>query len=287
MEETYPKKPKIFILFEYSYKEGNCTSQIIEMHHKRTFGKGPTSNIQIDEDPDLDDPQFELVYENNEFNISCQSKKYFTLYKLPPRKKVQLANDNYFLLSDSEGFLTSDCYHGNISEEDHDKFYTYEKNENNREYFTPNKFKDLQKLEYKNNGQGPTLRLKCIVGAHRNIERDINLKKCKEEKGYRIGRKEEECDLCIPNNSISMFHINIHHDEKAGFTIQENNEKGSLNGSYIGLNSIKNKHQRLPSKPFYLGPHPNLVIKASLTEFTVNFIYNIYIYIYIIDQKAP
>ena len=89
------------------------------------------------------------------------------------------------------------------------------------------------------------------MGEWNNREIEIITKeKClNNPNGYRVGRKEE-CDLIIiRNKEISLFHLNILFEEGIGFMLQDNNEKGSFNGSYIAI-----RH----SKILDLGSNPNL-----------------------------
>ena len=248
-------KPKI--LFEYKYLEERILGKVFEMSNPITIGKGPNSTIQINQD--LDDLQFLIALNNKIFFLVCLSRLNLSLFKLPPRQKIRIKTGTYFMLSISEAFYVKECEHGQILKENF-----VNKLKNDKSIISPYKF-----IENKSDNI-PYLKLICQMGEWNNREIEIITKeKCSNNpNGYRVGRKEE-CDLIIRNNEISLYHLNILFEEGLGFMLQDNNEKGSLNGSYIAIRSLENPRSWEPSDPFYVSANQEIIIKVTNTEFYV------------------
>ena len=243
-KDTRPK-----ILYITKHKEECPKERMFEVKETITIGKGPNAIMKLELDSSLDDPQFQITLKDNKFIFQCLSRQYLTLFKFPPRQKIRIKKGAYFLLSTSEAFYVKECEHGRILK---DLYET--KLKNDKTIISPYIFmENEQKIN-------PKLELECYMGDWKNKKIEtITKEKCKNDsKGYKIGRKED-CNLVINDNGISLYHLNILYEEDVGFLLQENNDKGSLNGSYLAINSLENKKSGKPSDPFYISEEMDVI----------------------------
>ena len=241
-------------------------------NQKITIGKGQESHLVVD-DSAWENIQFEIFFTELRYFLRAYKCQYLSLFKLPPHKCIIVTTKDFILLSNSEGFIITQCCGiNNINEK------------LKRGILEPNSHiihpKINEPLEVKENSTDPQIRLRFLKGQlmGRVYKFNINDK-------IAFGREEipDHQNIIFTSNLISVHHLIMFFDQEYEcWMIKEASEKGSLNCSYIALTSNStanriNREQEVNISPdFYLAMGTQSDFITASTSLSV-----IYIYIYI------
>ena len=198
--------------------------------------------------------------------ITCHSKKFFTLLRVPKEKRILLSKEDTYILGEGEGFTVIEI----VNKKRNLKSLKENLGKENPFYIDP-RSRSMEVLEHETAGDHPHLKLHFTVGELAGHSITIN-----EETGYYFGRKAD-CNVVFQNVSISGKHIYIGYQEMSGWYLCEGTPKGSLNGVFLVLNKTERKEKEQPSEPFWVPRGLNVDLKVSAVEFNIR----------LVDHRGP
>ena len=231
---------------------------------------------QMPEDKEISKEQISLNLSHNILSVVCLSQDAKTLFQLPTSTKIRLDQGDYYNISNSECFIISQCFHGNIQK---DTFLAAIKNQN---IIIRGKFKGMNKdntneEESKNNSEiyiqnkhkrecSEDLKLFFIMGELTKHVQNYKFKK--EEKEFWIG-SSPDCAICIHKAEVNKKHLRVRYEEEIGWVIME--VESTVNGSYLWIANSKDNKSVSPLK-IDLNKYSEINLKVAETDINVLYI---------------
>ena len=255
-------------------------SKLISLNEDKslTIGKGPETSRNINvSDQELDDPQLGIeCYKNREYKllVQCLSRHYLSLVRLPIQQKWLLHQNDYYILSENEGFIISKS----VCKMRDKEFISQSmyKEMSDSVIFSPRIIDDYDNLIQMDVEDEPYLIIIIILG---NIyiyiflyiyiiysgEKTGESYKITPNREFLLGRKDN-CHLKFLDPGVSNLHAKIEYIDKLGWFISNATNRGSLNGTWLALNHFQRKKNLEPSLKFPVFDKQVIHWKGGITE---------------------